>query len=110
MLIDLDPLFPVPKDVPPPEAQLPNESRRMWQGVTEAIHAKDYGRATKLKQDIEEHQREKAAARQSKSIEWKPRFFQSPAVTTGQPDLSEEGKKVLEGLKKNEYHLEEYET
>ncbi|KAF8536038.1 hypothetical protein BDD12DRAFT_935826 [Trichophaea hybrida] len=109
LLIDLDPLLPVLKTCPPPEEQLPNESRKKWEKVTEAIHAKDYGTATQLKQDIEERQREKAAERQEKQIHWKPQFFEDMAERVGQPHLSEEGKKVLQGLNVGNYKLEPYE-
>lgn len=48
---------------------LPNESRKMWQAVSEAIHAKDYARATQLKCAIEDRQREKAMARTAENID-----------------------------------------
>jgi oxysterol-binding protein-related protein 9/10/11 len=106
LLIDLDPLFPAQKTCPPPEAMLPNESRKMWESVTEAIHAKDFTRATQLKYEIEERQREKAAKRAEENIEWKPRFFEVSALAAGRPKLSAEGEKVLKGLHAGEYKLE----
>ncbi|KAA8894482.1 hypothetical protein FN846DRAFT_912862 [Sphaerosporella brunnea] len=109
LLIDLEPLFPVQKTCPAPEDQLPNESRKMWQQVTEAIHAKDYTRATQLKHEIEEKQREMAAERTEKQIHWKPRFFDDMHERIGQPHLSEEGKKALQGLNTGSYKLEPYE-
>ncbi|KAI5806256.1 hypothetical protein EDC01DRAFT_639311 [Geopyxis carbonaria] len=109
VLIDLDPLLPIQKECPPREVQLPNESRRMWEGVSEAIHAKDYSRATQLKCDIEERQREKAAARVEKKTEWKPRFFEDMSERIGQPHLSEAGKEALKGLNAGDYKLDEYE-
>ncbi|RPA98911.1 hypothetical protein L873DRAFT_1685804 [Choiromyces venosus 120613-1] len=105
-LIDLDPLFPEPKTCPPSGAMLPNESRKMWEGVTEAIHAKDYSRATQLKSEIEERQREKAAARATEGVEWKPRFFEAPALAAGRPKLSADGEKALKGLHAGDYKLE----
>lgn len=84
---------------------LPNESRKMWQGVSEAIHAKDYTRATQLKCEIEDRQREKAAARAAADIEWKPRFFEAPALTAGQPTLSKDGELALRGLHTGNYAL-----
>jgi hypothetical protein len=109
LLIDLDPLFPVAKTCPAPEEQLPNESRKMWEKVTEAIHAKDYNKATQLKCEIEEKQREKAAERTEKQIHWKPRFFEDMHERIGQPHLSEEGQKALQGLNAGTYKLEPYE-
>lgn len=106
--MDLDPLFPVPKECPAPEEQLPNESRKMWEQVTEAIHAKDYSRATVLKQEIEERQRAKAAERAEKQIHWKPRFFHDMAERIGQPHLTEEGLKALKGVNEGNYQLEAY--
>ena len=105
----MDPLFPLAKTCPAPEEQLPNESRKKWEQVTEAIHAKDYGRATQLKQDIEEQQREKAAERLEKQAPFKPRFFDDMAERVGQPHLSEEGRKALQGLNAGNYKLEPYE-
>lgn len=105
-MIDLDPLFPEPKTCPPPDAMLPNESRKMWEGVTEAIHARDYGRATQLKSEIEERQREKAAARATEGVEWRPRFFEAPALAAGRPRLSADGEKALKGLHTSDYKLE----
>lgn len=79
----------------------------MWEAVTEAIHAKDYARATTLKQEIEERQRQKAAARKEKGEEWVPRFFEDMHQRVGRPALSEEGRKALEGLNKGDLTLPE---
>ncbi|CCX09779.1 hypothetical protein FPQ18DRAFT_37234 [Pyronema domesticum] len=110
LIIDLDPLEPVPKVCPPMETQLPNESRKKWGEVTDAIIAKDYAKATQVKTDIEERQRERAAERVEKATPFKPRFFQEleEGMELGKPVLSEEGKKVLEGMEKGEWKLEEY--
>jgi hypothetical protein len=70
-LIDLNPLFPVKKVAPPEELQLPNESRRFWKGVTEAIVERKFGLATTLKQELEEKQRAKAKEREESGKEWK---------------------------------------
>lgn len=69
-LIDLNPLFPVEKSVPPEEDQLPNESRRFWKGVTEAIVERKFGLATTLKQELEEKQRVKQREREGNGKEW----------------------------------------
>lgn len=107
LLIDIDPLMPIPKNLPPDEYQLPNESRRFWSNVTAAILGKQYSQATKFKHEIEERQRQKAAERKEKNEEWTPRFFTEAVTPLGKPELTEEGRKVLDGLHKNSYKLEE---
>ncbi|KAL4945337.1 hypothetical protein BDV06DRAFT_231216 [Aspergillus oleicola] len=109
LLIDIAPLFPVAKSLPPDETQLSNESRKFWSGVTEAILDKRYSQATKLKVEIEDRQRQKAAERQEKNEEWKPRFFKGAVTPLGKPALSDEGLKALEGLRAEQYQLEESE-
>lgn len=107
LLIDISPLFPAAKVVPPEEKQLSNESRKFWSGVTEAITNKQYGQATKLKQEIEERQRQKAAERQQNNETWEPRFFTSAVTTSGKPELTESGSQALQGINTGEYKLEE---
>ncbi|KAF2085434.1 hypothetical protein K490DRAFT_46863 [Saccharata proteae CBS 121410] len=109
LLIDLNPLFPVPKIVPPEEQQLPNESRRFWSGVTNAIVSKQYNAATNIKQELEERQRQKAADRKTRGVEWQPRFFTGVTTPIGRPDLTEDGRKALDGLHKDDYTLKESE-
>lgn len=107
LLIDIEPLFPAEKDVPPNEDQLSNESLKFWSGVTDAIVGKQFTQATKLKQDIEERQRERAAERKEQNVEWKPRFFIGAVTPLGKPELTEEGRKVLEGIRNGEYAMDE---
>ncbi|KAK2812159.1 hypothetical protein FQN50_001516 [Emmonsiellopsis sp. PD_5] len=107
LLIDIAPLFPVNKVIPPDEQQLPNESRKFWSQVTAAISEKQYSLATKLKHELEERQRQLAAARKEKNEEWKPRFFTVSVDASGKPDLTEEGEKVLRGLHEGDFELEE---
>ncbi|EAW09150.1 putative oxysterol binding protein (Orp8) [Aspergillus clavatus NRRL 1] len=107
LLIDVAPLFPTPKDLPPEAEQLSNESLKFWAGVTNAIKDKRYGEATKLKQEIEERQREKAAERQQKNELWQPRFFTGSVTPLGKPELTEEGYRALQGLRRGDYKLEE---
>ena len=102
----MQPLFPVPKIVPPLEQQLPNESRRFWGAVTRAIVNKQYSLATSLKHDIEERQRARAADRSSRGVGWQPRFFTGAVDPVGKPELTEEGKKVLAGLHRDRFELE----
>jgi hypothetical protein len=110
LLIDLLPLMPVPKIVPPEEDQLTNESRIFWKDVTNAILSKQYGEATKAKQAIEERQREKAAERQARNEQWKPRFFAEPLGPQGRPELTDEGKQVLDGMQELKFDLKEAEV
>ena len=107
LLVDIVPLFPIPKMLPPEEDQLPNESRKFWSEVTAAISTKQYGLATKLKHDLEERQREKAAAQKQMDEEWKPRFFTGTVAPSGKPDLTEEGRQVLKGLHEGNFKLEQ---
>lgn len=107
LLIDITPLFPASKIVPPEEDQLPNESRRFWSEVTAAILEKRYSQATKLKQDLEERQRKEAAARRERNEEWVPRFFTGVVTPPGKPELTEEGKKILRMMHEGNFKLEE---
>lgn len=106
LIIDIAPLMPVPKIVPPPEEQLDNESRKLWSDVSQAIHEKKFGEATKIKQDIEQAQRDKAKARDDQKKAFKPRFFTS---TTGEPDgkpeLTAEGRKAIDNMQGLNFHL-----
>ncbi|KAF2278352.1 uncharacterized protein EI97DRAFT_486488 [Westerdykella ornata] len=106
LLIDLHPLHPVPKVIPPMEQQLPNESLKFWNNVTNAILNKQYSLATSLKQEIEERQRAKAAERKAQGKEWQPRFFTGAVTPVGKPNLTEEGEKALKGLHEGRYELE----
>lgn len=109
LLIDLNPLHPARKIVPPEEQQLPNESRRFWHDVTQAILKREYGKATQVKQDLEERQREKAKQRETEGVEWHPRFFTGVFTPVGRPELSPDGEAALEGMQKGEYVLKESE-
>lgn len=70
VLIDLNHLNVVPKSVRPLEKQLPDESRKLWEKVTSKLIGKEYGEANKYKQGIEQRQREEAAERKKKGIEY----------------------------------------
>lgn len=108
--MDLAPLSVSPKLLPPPSAQLPNESLNFWSGVTDAIKSKQFSRATVLKQEIEEKQREKARERERDGKEWKPRFFTGAVTPLGRPELTSEGREVLERLQRGEWGIEDVET
>lgn len=68
-LIDITTLHPVPKAVRPLEKQLPTESRKLWDPVTSRLLRKEYSEATKLKQAIEQKQRDDAAERKNQGKE-----------------------------------------
>ena len=69
-LIDLTPLQAVPKTVRPISRQLPDESRRLWESVTSRLLSKEYGEATRAKHVIEQRQRDEAAERKRRGVEW----------------------------------------
>jgi oxysterol-binding protein-related protein 9/10/11 len=98
LLVDLSPMLPIPKIVPPEEDQLPTESRRFWKDVTNAILNKQYGEATRLKQALEQRQRDKAEERKAKKEEWQPKFFTGAVIPKGRPELNEKGQAVLRGI------------
>jgi hypothetical protein len=106
LLIDLNPLFPIPKIIPPLEQQLPNESRKFWENVTNAIVNKQYSLATTLKQEIEEKQRARATERKTANKDWQPRFFTGAVTPIGKPDLTKDGEEALKGLHEDNFNLE----
>ncbi|KAH7378838.1 oxysterol-binding protein-like protein [Pyrenochaeta sp. MPI-SDFR-AT-0127] len=107
VIIDLNPLDPIAKIVPPLEEQLPNESLKFWEGVTNAIVGKQFSLATTLKTEIEEKQRAKAAERKAADKEWQPRFFTGAVTPVGRPDLTADGEEALKGLHAENYRLTE---
>lgn len=107
LLIDLVPLMPVPKIVPPETEQLPNESRRFWHDVTDSIVNKKFGDATRIKQELEQKQRDKAKSREEKNEPFSPRFFVEATTKSGKPELTDEGRTTLVGLQKLEFKLED---
>lgn len=107
ILIDVEPLSPAIKDLPPKEEQLSNESLKFWGEVTDAITKKQFTEATNLKQEIEDRQRKRAAERKENNEDWKPRFFTGAVTPLGKPELTEEGQKVLQGIREGNFALEE---
>lgn len=105
-IIDIAPLTVAPKVLPPTERQLPNESLQLWGEVTKAIHAKQYSRATTVKQELEEAQREKARERERTGEVWKPVFFENATDKAGKPALSEKGREVLARAQRGEWSME----
>lgn len=94
------------KTLPPKEQQAPNESLTLWGDVTDAILAKQFSKATTVKQELEEKQREKAREREQKSTPFVPVFFTEVTEKGGQPNLTEKGRIVLERAQKNDWSLE----
>ncbi|KAK5995617.1 Oxysterol-binding protein-like protein 1 [Cladobotryum mycophilum] len=89
-----------------PLNMLPNESLRLWSGVTKAILSKQYSKATEVKVELEENQREKARQREKNNEVWKPVFFEHVVGNGGKPDLTEKGREVLERAQKGEWDIE----
>ncbi|KAG5985369.1 hypothetical protein E4U55_004593 [Claviceps digitariae] len=105
-IIDVAPLHVASKILPPEDQQLPNESLTLWGGVTEAIHAKQYSKATEIKVELEEKQREKARQREKNNETWQPVFFEHVVGNGGKPDLTEKGKEVLKRAQRGEWSME----
>lgn len=106
VIIDLNPLNMAPKSLPPKEKQAENESLTLWDGVTQAIMSKQFSKATTVKQELEEAQREKARERERKQETWQPVFFSQVTDKGGKPELSEKGRQVLERLQKGDWSLD----
>ncbi|KAH6996898.1 hypothetical protein EDB80DRAFT_136569 [Ilyonectria destructans] len=106
-IIDIEPLNVAPKVLPPREAQLPNESLKLWGGVTDAILSKQFSKATQVKVELEEAQREKARQREADKAPFQPVFFKHVTGNGGKPDLTEKGRQVLERAQKGEWSLED---
>jgi oxysterol-binding protein-related protein 9/10/11 len=93
LLVDLEALNVIPKTCLP--TQLPLESREVWKEVTNLIEAKEYSKATKVKQGIEARQRKDAAARKERNEDWVPRYFVTEDLG-GRAELTKEGREMLE--------------
>lgn len=104
--MDIGPLTIAPKVLPPPEKQLPHESLTLWGEVTKAILAKQFSRATALKQELEEAQREKARERERKGEIWKPVFFEQATDKAGKPSLTDKGREVLSRAQRGDWSME----
>ncbi|GAO18394.1 hypothetical protein UVI_02010050 [Ustilaginoidea virens] len=105
-IIDLAPLHVASKILPPEDKQRPNESLTLWGGVTKAILAKQYSKATDIKVELEEQQRAKAREREKNNVTWQPVFFEHTVGNGGKPDLTAKGKQVIERAQKGEWSME----
>lgn len=72
--------------VRPIEEQAPFESQRLWAKTGSAVRERNHELATDEKTKIEDRQREKAAHRAQKGIEWKPRLFRKVQSGPGEPE------------------------
>lgn len=78
--------------------------------MTAAIKDKKYQEATRLKQELEERQREKAKEREESQKKFQPVFFTNVIEDDGRPNLSEEGKRALQLLQESRWELGEGES
>jgi len=74
-LFDAETAGIVPKVVHPESEQEPNESRRLWSKLTEAIKNKDMEAATTAKTTVEDAQRESTRRRERFGVKHESRFF-----------------------------------
>ena len=95
LLVDLQALSVIPKETLPDENQFPNESRKVWEEVTDLIHVKEWGKATRVKQGIEGKQRKDAATRKERNEEWVPKYFVWEEMG-GRATLTDAGREMLE--------------
>ncbi|KAI0062624.1 hypothetical protein BV25DRAFT_1825133 [Artomyces pyxidatus] len=95
VLVDLSTLHVVPKAVRKLEKQLPDESRKLWETVTDGLLKKEYSEATREKQRIEQRQRDVAAERKRKGVEFIPRYFEND-IASGVPKLTPAGQAALD--------------
>ncbi|WFD08249.1 hypothetical protein MVES1_003621 [Malassezia vespertilionis] len=96
-----DHLEPCERKVRPLEQQDELESRRIWSGVTKAILEKEYSRATNVKIDLEQQQRDQAKARAEAGTNFVPRYFED-GIENGKPKLTAAGKAaVLDELRRD---------
>ncbi|KAF3172742.1 hypothetical protein TWF788_009335 [Orbilia oligospora] len=102
LIVDVKPLFPATKFVPSNEDQLDNESRKMWQKVTDAILSKNFNEATRLKVEIEDQKRREAAERDAQNSTFVPKYF-VVGGEPGIPTLKEEGRAILDAMSKGDY-------
>ncbi|MCJ1391830.1 hypothetical protein MMC18_004697 [Xylographa bjoerkii] len=82
-----------PPAVRPLEEQSNRESQKLWYKTVLAIKDQNHEVATDEKTKIEDMQREEAAQRQSKGVEWQPKLFRP---VHGGPGGSEEGEEDLD--------------
>ncbi|KAH9822204.1 hypothetical protein DFH28DRAFT_1103683 [Melampsora americana] len=100
LLIDLTQLNPLPKIVKPEQNQTSKESRKFWSELTNLIKSKNYSEATKVKQIIEQNQRDLAGKRKEGiQSNFETELFEidtNEYLEYSKPLLKSTGKEVLE--------------
>ncbi|KAF8156867.1 hypothetical protein B0H34DRAFT_675257 [Crassisporium funariophilum] len=94
-LLDLSELDIIPKAVRPLDKQHPRESRKLWETVTDKLVKKEFSEATKEKINIEQRQRDEAAERKRKGVEFIPRYFVKN-LEDGESTLTADGLAAVE--------------
>lgn len=79
-----------PPIVRPLEEQGDRESQKLWHSTVQALLARNHELATDEKTKIEDRQREEAAQRVEKVVEWHPRLFRGVKGGPGGPEEGEE--------------------
>lgn len=95
VLIDLETLDLVPKQVRPIDEQHEKESRKMWDPVTKNMIAKNWSEATKQKQIIEQKQRDRALELKKSGKQHDIVYF-NPTWEDGRPSLNEHGRNAVQ--------------
>ncbi|KAJ3401346.1 hypothetical protein HDU80_006091 [Chytriomyces hyalinus] len=103
LLLDLQASVTAEKRTPSIDDQAENESRRIWEHVSNAIHAKDFAQATKLKREIEDEYRkiraQNGSAHESKYFDFKVPVLCANKDTVEEGLMRERGKPYLkEGI------------
>ncbi|KAF7338731.1 hypothetical protein MSAN_02195300 [Mycena sanguinolenta] len=94
-LLDVSTLEVMPKTVRPLEKQIPYESRKLWENVTSKLLKKEFSDATKEKVNIEQRQRDMAADRKKKGVQFVPQYFE-PGLEGGYCALTSAGRTAVE--------------
>lgn len=95
LLIDVSDLTPAGKTVPNLSVQHSNESRNVWDSVTQSILSKRFEQATRNKTEIEDEQRKIAKERAERNEVFIPKFF--VVNENGKPTLTEAGRRMIQG-------------
>lgn len=90
MFFDATKSKPSPPRVRPIEHQDERESQRLWEKTARAIKERNHEVATDEKTNIEDRQREEAAARAQEGVDWRPRLFRRVKGGRGAPEEGEE--------------------
>ena len=90
MLFDATHAKSTPPLVRPLEEQDERESQRLWHKTVLAIQDRNHEVATDEKTKIEDMQRQEAAQRHEKGLEWQPKLFRKVRGGPGEPDEGEQ--------------------